>query len=172
MRRPSATAARIRSQATRMSPSRNGSCGGISPSRKAPAEAGSEYPRRTRTLAVSSLIPSDSASSACTRCGHGPIVQVPSCIVLARYGYRRIALDHSRESARLGAMRDLFLLDPDIVFLNHGSFGACPRPVFECYQAWQLELEREPVDFILNRLPGLLAEARGALAAYVGASLR
>ena len=57
-------------------------------------------------------------------------------------------------------MRDLFLLDPDVVFLNHGSFGACPRAVFERYQAWQLELEREPVDFIMRRLDGLLAEAR------------
>ena len=51
-------------------------------------------------------------------------------------------------------MRELFLLDPDVVFLNHGSFGACPRPVFERYQAWQRELEREPVDFIVRRLPG------------------
>ena len=67
-------------------------------------------------------------------------------------------------------MRDEFLLDPDVVFLNHGSFGACPRPVFERYQAWQRELEREPVDFIARRLPELLAEARAALAAYVGAA--
>jgi isopenicillin-N epimerase len=67
-------------------------------------------------------------------------------------------------------MRDVFLLDPDVVFLNHGSFGACPRPVFEAYQAWQRELEREPVDFIARRLPGLLAEARAGLAAYVGAA--
>jgi isopenicillin-N epimerase len=66
-------------------------------------------------------------------------------------------------------MRDLFLLDPDVVFLNHGSFGACPRPVFEAYQAWQRELEREPVDFIARRRPGLLADARAELAAYVGA---
>src|SRR5207237_34370 len=43
-------------------------------------------------------------------------------------------------------LRELFLLDPDIVFLNHGSFGACPRPVFEEYQRWQLELERRPVE--------------------------
>ena len=65
--------------------------------------------------------------------------------------------------------REPFLLDPDVVYLNHGSYGACPRPVFERYQAWQAELEREPVDFLSRRLPGLLAEARGALAAYVGA---
>jgi isopenicillin-N epimerase len=67
-------------------------------------------------------------------------------------------------------VRDEFLLDPDVVFLNHGSFGACPRPVFERYQAWQRELEREPVDFIARRLPDLLAQARAALAAYVGAA--
>jgi isopenicillin-N epimerase len=66
-------------------------------------------------------------------------------------------------------VRELFLLDPDVVYLNHGSFGACPRPVFERYQAWQRELEWEPVDFIVNRLDGLLADARAALAAYVGA---
>lgn len=41
-----------------------------------------------------------------------------------------------------------FLLREDVVFLNHGSFGACPRPVFEAYQEWQLELERQPVAFL------------------------
>jgi len=66
-------------------------------------------------------------------------------------------------------MRDLFLLDPDVVYLNHGSYGACPRPVFERYQEWQLELEREPVDLLSRRLPELLAEARAALGAFVGA---
>ncbi|HEX6788393.1 MAG TPA: aminotransferase class V-fold PLP-dependent enzyme, partial [Gaiellaceae bacterium] len=67
-------------------------------------------------------------------------------------------------------MKDLFLLDPDVVFLNHGSFGACPQPVFESYQAWQRELEREPVQFIARRLTDLLAEARASLGAYVGAA--
>ncbi len=66
-------------------------------------------------------------------------------------------------------MRDLFLLDPEITFLNHGSFGATPRVVFERYQAWQRELEREPVDFIARRLWPLLAEARAELGAFVGA---
>jgi isopenicillin-N epimerase len=66
-------------------------------------------------------------------------------------------------------LKELFLLDPSVTFLNHGSFGACPRAVFERYQAWQRELEREPVEFIARRLPDLLAEARAELAAYVGA---
>ena len=66
-------------------------------------------------------------------------------------------------------LRDLFLLRPDVVFLNHGSFGACPRPVFEAYQAWQLELERQPVEFLGRRFNDLMREARAALAGYLGA---
>jgi isopenicillin-N epimerase len=65
-------------------------------------------------------------------------------------------------------LRHEFLLDPGVAFLNHGSFGACPRPVFERYQAWQRELEHEPVDFLARRLPELLDDARGALAGYLG----
>ena len=45
-------------------------------------------------------------------------------------------------------IRDLFLLQDNVVFLNHGSFGACPREVFENYQKWQLELEKQPVEFL------------------------
>jgi len=67
-------------------------------------------------------------------------------------------------------IRDLFLLDPDIVFLNHGSFGACPRPVFETYQGWQRELERQPVAFLGRRAEDLLRVSRTALAAYLNAS--
>ena len=68
-------------------------------------------------------------------------------------------------------MKDVFLLDPEVVFLNHGSFGATPRPVFARYQELQRELERQPVEFLAleRRFPALLDEARRALAAYVGA---
>ena len=65
------------------------------------------------------------------------------------------------------ALRELFLLDPTVVFLNHGSFGACPRPVFEEYQRWQRELERQPVEFLGRRANGLLDAARARLADYL-----
>jgi len=61
-----------------------------------------------------------------------------------------------------------FLLDPDVAFFNHGSFGACPRPVFDKYQHWQRELERQPVDFIQRQRPELTLEARQKMGAYVG----
>ncbi|MGD9548093.1 MAG: aminotransferase class V-fold PLP-dependent enzyme [Candidatus Krumholzibacteriia bacterium] len=71
----------------------------------------------------------------------------------------------------MDALRDLFLLRRDVVFLNHGSFGACPRPVFEEYQRLQRELESEPVDFLSTRrtLPDRLAAARSRLADFLGA---
>lgn len=60
-----------------------------------------------------------------------------------------------------------FLLRKDITYLNFGSFGACPKPVFEDYQKWQLELETEPVQFITVNGPDYLKQSRGALARYV-----
>ena len=76
-------------------------------------------------------------------------------------------------------LREHFLLDPEITYLNHGSFGACPRPVFQDYQRWQRELERHPVDFLTRQIRGIfrhdmgvggpLVEAREALADCVNA---
>jgi len=60
-----------------------------------------------------------------------------------------------------------FLLEDGIIFLNHGSFGACPKPVFETYQEWQRELEKQPVRFLGRQAVDLLAESRHALAAYL-----
>ena len=68
-------------------------------------------------------------------------------------------------------LHSLFQLDPDVVFLNHGSFGATPRPVMDVYQAWQRQMERQPVRFLVTELPDLLAEARTVLADYVGATV-
>lgn len=60
-----------------------------------------------------------------------------------------------------------FLLDPTVTFLNFGSFGSCPKPVFEDYQKWQLELEREPVLFIAENGPIYLRKSREILAKYI-----
>lgn len=68
-------------------------------------------------------------------------------------------------------LREFFLLDPNVVFLNHGSFGACPIPVFETYQKWQRELERQPVEFLGRRNDQLLDAARMSLAAYLNADV-
>jgi len=65
-------------------------------------------------------------------------------------------------------MKSQFLLNPEITFLNHGSFGACPIPILENYQYWQRELEKEPVQFILKKAPIYLQTAKEAVAQFVG----
>jgi isopenicillin-N epimerase len=70
----------------------------------------------------------------------------------------------------MNSLRELFLLDPEISFLNHGSFGACPIPVFETYQAWQRQLEKQPVEFLGRRIQESLAEARARLGEFLGAA--
>ncbi len=65
-------------------------------------------------------------------------------------------------------LREPFLLDPTITYLNHGAYGATPRPVFASYQRWQRELEREPVDFLSRKGTERLAHSRAALADYLG----
>jgi len=77
-------------------------------------------------------------------------------------------------------VRDGFLLDPAVAYLNHGGYGACPRDVFEEYQRLQAELERGPTDFLGRRLAawssegdgsaGLLDSALEALAVFLGAA--
>ena len=64
-------------------------------------------------------------------------------------------------------MKSEFLLDPNIIYLNHGSFGACPKPIFADYQKWQVELEREPVQFILKNSLDYLKTSKAALAQYI-----
>lgn len=63
----------------------------------------------------------------------------------------------------------LWLLDPRIDFLNHGSFGACPLPVLDFQRELRNRLERQPVQFLVRELEGELDRARVALAAFLGA---
>ncbi len=65
-------------------------------------------------------------------------------------------------------LRDQFLLDPSITFLNFGSFGATPKPIFDAYQNWQRVLEAEPVQFIAFDGVKYLEASRAALAKFIG----
>lgn len=64
--------------------------------------------------------------------------------------------------------KQLFLLKEGITFLNFGSFGSCPRPVFDEYQRFQLEMEQEPVQFITKRSLAYFKVAREALGKFIG----
>jgi len=65
--------------------------------------------------------------------------------------------------------RRLWPLDPDVTFLNHGSYGACPRAILEAQGRLRDRLEAEPVRFLSRELEGLLDGAREALGGFLGA---
>lgn len=66
-------------------------------------------------------------------------------------------------------MRQHWTLDPAITFLNHGSFGACPREVLDHQSELRARMEREPVHFFVHQLEPLWNAAREQAAAFVGA---
>ena len=63
----------------------------------------------------------------------------------------------------------LWPLEPGVLFLNHGSFGACPIEVLRYQAALRAEMEAEPVRFLSRELDDRLDAARAALALFVGA---
>ena len=64
-------------------------------------------------------------------------------------------------------LKNDFLLNPEYRHLNHGSFGACPRPIFEDYQNWQMRLEQDPVQFFVHDGNKQLEISKQALANYI-----
>jgi isopenicillin-N epimerase len=62
-----------------------------------------------------------------------------------------------------------WLLDPDVAYLNHGAFGALPRPVGDAAAELRAMVERDPADLLMRRLPGRLGEIRGRLAQFLRA---
>ena len=77
-------------------------------------------------------------------------------------------MHHTLSEERSGES-SLWLIDPGVTFLNHGSFGGCPRPVLEFQHALRERLERQPVQFFMRDLGGMLDAARASLATFVGA---
>jgi len=67
----------------------------------------------------------------------------------------------------MNSLKEQFLINPEIHFLNFGSFGACPKPVFDNYQYWQRLLEFESVQFMNVNGLGYLSNSREALANYL-----
>jgi isopenicillin-N epimerase len=59
-------------------------------------------------------------------------------------------------------------LDPSTVFLNHGSFGACPRKVLEAQRSYRDLMEADPVRFFVQLHEPLLDASRAELAAFLG----
>ena len=66
------------------------------------------------------------------------------------------------------AQAEAWALDPALVFLNHGSFGACPRAVLVAQAALRDEMEANPVAFLGRALEPRLDAAREALGAFLG----
>lgn len=69
-------------------------------------------------------------------------------------------------------LREQFLLDPEIAFLNHGSFGSCPRPVLEYQRLWQDTIEARPIEKLGRRSDEMLNEAKSVVAPYLGVAPR
>jgi isopenicillin-N epimerase len=65
--------------------------------------------------------------------------------------------------------RSPWVLDADVSFLNHGSYGACPAPVLEAQRVWRERMEAEPVRFLGRELEGRLDEVRHEVARFLGA---
>jgi isopenicillin-N epimerase len=68
--------------------------------------------------------------------------------------------------------RALFTLDAETIFLNHGSYGAAPRPVQEAQSVWRARMEAQPVRFMQRTFPPALERSRAAAAAFIGADPR
>ncbi len=75
----------------------------------------------------------------------------------------------SRRSSAVSPFRRFWALDPEVTFLNHGSFGACPKPILKLQAELRREMEAEPVQFLWRRFEERLEPSRRVLAKFLGA---
>jgi isopenicillin-N epimerase len=71
-------------------------------------------------------------------------------------------------TAPRSAFAEHFTLEPNVTYLNHGAFGACPRPVQAVQQEFRARLERNPLHFFMREMEGLFDEVRAVLARFLG----
>lgn len=76
----------------------------------------------------------------------------------------------AQNSSAYSRFLEYWLLDPEVTFLNHGSFGACPIPVLHAQQKWRDRLERQPLQFLGTDIEAFLDEATAKLAKFVNCS--
>jgi isopenicillin-N epimerase len=57
--------------------------------------------------------------------------------------------------------------DPNVVYLNHGSFGGCPRPVLDAQSAYRDRMEAEAVRYFVIDFDELMDKPRRDLAAFI-----
>src|SRR5687768_2420293 len=76
------------------------------------------------------------------------------------------------QTAGTSTWRRHWLLDRRVAFLNHGSFGACPKPILQLQSELRSQMEREPVQFLWRRFEERLEPARTELARFIGAKSR
>ena len=126
---------------------------------------------------VSSLALPGPPTAAHTSPASGTMHMPPRATIQPIFGRDPVsdtARDHS--SYRRGVLpgdepqdvRDQFALDPSLAFLNHGSFGACPRAVLARQLELRARMEHNPMQFFVRDLEGLLDEARSAVAPWMG----
>lgn len=80
------------------------------------------------------------------------------------------AFANTVESNSLMLSKADFLIDPNVIFLNHGSYGATPREILAVQREWQDRMERQPVEFF-RQVKHYMADARQALGEFVGADM-
>lgn len=64
-------------------------------------------------------------------------------------------------------LKKLFLLNKDVTFLNHGSFGSCPTPIFEEFQRFQRQLEFQPISFLEEHIDQNILNAQQVLSTFI-----
>lgn len=70
----------------------------------------------------------------------------------------------------MNSLKSLFLLDENITYLNHGSFGACPKPIFNDFIKWQYQLEKNPIQFLDIDLQKNIYNSQVALGEFINCS--
>lgn len=107
--------------------------------------------------------------TAFTARGQSCCVRITTCPSTAKARSIAVVTSQSRRSSAKSPFRKFWALDPTITFLNHGSFGACPKPILKLQDGLRREMEAEPVQFLWQRFEERLEPARKVLAKFLGA---